>query len=87
MTEEQRNEFFKNFKYDERQVFPTKERIFDTMKIQYFPSDKFIFEDKIEKVERFESLPRFKYMLRNFHPFLESKDGEFVGVFDIAAFF
>jgi hypothetical protein len=86
MTEEQIKEFFKNFEYSERQLFPTKERIFDTLKLQYFPSDKFIFEDGIEKVEIFESLPRFKSLLHILYPILESKDGEFVGVFDDAAY-
>jgi hypothetical protein len=86
MTEEQIKEFFKNFEYSERQLFPTIKRILDTMKLQYFPSDKFIFEYDIEKTEEFESLPRFKYMLRGSNPYLEAKDGEFVGVFDLSAY-
>jgi hypothetical protein len=77
MTEEQRIAMFKNFK--DKRLRPTKETILDTMTIQYFPSDKFIFKDTSEG---FESLPRFKYMLHILEPVLESKDGDFVGVFD-----
>jgi hypothetical protein len=84
LTQEQIKEMFKNFHYDERQEFPTIKRILDTMKMEYFSSDKFIFENKTEE---FKSLPRFEYLLRSNHPILESKDGEFVGLFVISAFY
>jgi hypothetical protein len=80
---EKANEFFKNFKYSEDQLAPTKEAILETMGIQYFPSDKFVFE---KKYEGFKSLPRFKLMLGNNYPILEAKDEEFVGVFDISTY-
>jgi hypothetical protein len=84
MTEEQRNKLFKNFEYNENQHTPNKEVILETMGIQYFPSDKFVFE---KKYEEFKSLPRFKLMLGNNYPILEAKDGEFVGVFRLSAYF
>jgi hypothetical protein len=82
LTEEQIKEIFKNF--EPKKQRSTKKTILDTMKIQYFPSSKFIFKDTME---RFKSLPRFESLLHTLEPILESKDGKFVGIFDIAAYY
>jgi hypothetical protein len=80
MTAEQRNKLLKNFTNKEQQSIATIESSLEMIKMQYFPSNSYILESSWED---FESLPRFSFIIGSLYPILESKDGEFVALFDI----